>query len=184
MWGIVISSILGAVVGGVTQGVATAKANEEKVAAYEQAAQSVREATDKYSGENAYNEMMKKGAEEAKAMSDFTSVAPVVNPAGPGQTTGNIAPIVDAANQVANETKSNYNQGWNMGQSNAGTMNAAKYNADLAKANIEKGQADVNFNVANQAQQETLKGIGNIAQTGSNIANTVRKSSNGRNIAE
>ena len=71
-----------------------------------------------------------------------------------------------------------------MGQSNAGTMNAAKYNADLAKANIEKGQADVNFNVANQAQQETLKGIGNIAQTGSNIANTVRKSSNGRNIAE
>ena len=179
-FGRVIAAIAGAVVGGVTQGVIAYQTNKEKVAAYENVAKVVKEATDKYSGKNAYNEMMKKGAEEAEKMSNFTSVAPTTPNAGPGQTTGNIAPL-DVANQVAENTKSNYNQGWNVGQSNAATEMGAKYNAELAKAGLAKNQADIDFNVANQTVQEVLKGVGNITQTANQIKGV---SSNGRTITK
>ena len=64
--------------------------------------------------------------------------------------------------------------------SDANAANQAKFNAETVKAQQLMNQADINYNVANQTAQTAMQGLGDTAQT----INSLRRTKNGRNVAE
>lgn len=180
-FGLVIGAVAGAAIGGAVQGVTAFVTTKEKAGAYRQAAQQVRDATEKYSGKNAYDSMVNKGQDymtQDMASMGTEMAANTYQPTNPGAGASAQANALNAADRSANVVNATGLNALQSGMSDANAANQAKYNAATTQAQQLMNQADINFNVANQAVQEGLGAAGNIAQT----ANSLRRTKNGREI--
>ena len=168
VFGKVIGAVAGAIVGGVINGVTTAKNNKIKIAAMEKAAKDMKKATEEYSGKKALEKMYNAGLQGSynygtsmgneMASQSFT-------PQGPGSTdTGINTKAMEAGQETGNIAKNAAEAGLNSGMNNEAAMNAAKYNQAANKANLELKQADIDYNVANQASQEIMGGLGDLGK--------------------
>lgn len=182
MWGGIIASIAGFVVGGVTNAVATAEAVDKKIKGYKEASKEVREATEKYSGKNAYNEMLSQGKDMSSTMGDMAGssiAAERLQNNNPGVTgAGAMANAYQNAGTSANTTSNAAQGGFQTGMSNASTDLSSKYNKATTRANQLMKQAGIDYNVSNQRNQEIMNTIGNVANT----VNQLRTTSNGREV--
>ena len=168
IFGKVIGAVAGAIIGGVVNGVTTSKNNKIKIAAMEKAAKDMKKATEEYSGKKALEKMYNAGLQGSynygtsmgneMASQSFT-------PQGPGSTgTGTNSSAMMAGQETGNIAKNAAEAGFNSGMNNEAAMNAAKYNEAVNKANLELKQADIDFNVANQASQEIMGGLGDLGK--------------------
>lgn len=185
MWGGIIASLIGAVVGGVTNAVATADAVDKKIKGYKEAAKEVREAAEKYSGKNAYNEMLSQGKDVSSTMGNMAGssiAAERLQNNNPGVTgAGAMANAYQNAGTSANTASNAAQSGFQTGMSNASTDLASKYNKATTRANQLMKQADIDYNVSNQRNQEIMNTISNTAGTVNQLIPT-RRTSNGREI--
>lgn len=185
MWGGIIASIVGFVVGGVTNAVATADAIDKKIKGYKEAAKEVREAAEKYSGKNAYNEMLSQGKDMSSTMGDMAGssiAAERLQNNNPGVTgAGAMANAYQNAGTSANTASNAAQNGLHTGMSNASTDLASKYNKATTRANQLMKQADIDYNVSNQRSKETMNTISNTANTVNQLIPT-RRTSNGREV--
>ena len=184
MWAGIIMSFIGALVGGVTNAVATANAIDKKIKGYKGAAKEVREAAEKYSGKNAYNEMLGQGKDMSSTMGDMAGssiAAERLQNNNPGVTgAGAMANAYQNAGTSAN-TASNASQGgFQAGMSNASTDLASKYNKATTRANQLMKQADIDYNVTNQRNQEIMNTVSNTVDTVNKLV--PRRTSNGREV--
>jgi len=181
MFGLVIGAVAGAVVGGAVQGVTAFVTTKEKAGAYRQAAQQVREATEKYSGKNAYDSMVNKGQDYmGKDMASMGTemAANVYQPTNPGAGATAQANALNAADRAANVVNETGLNALQSGMSDANAANQAKYNAATTQAQQLMNQADIRYGVANQAVQEGMNALGSTANT----INSLRTTKNGREI--
>lgn len=164
MWG----AIIGAAAGGLINGITTGIQNSQLANAYKNAAKQVRQAAEKYSGTAADNQMRQAGVNEAQLTNKQNMEAASANmqPTGKG---------IPAAAQAQNAIRNTYNannlgSGYNAGaQRKAGELNAA-YNKETADAQRLLNQANVNYNVGQQALQEGWNTLGNGMQMVNNIS--------------
>ena len=183
MWGGIIAAVVGAVVGGVTNAVATADAIDKKIKGYKEAAKEVREAAEKYSGKNAYNEMLSQGKDVSSTMGDMAGssiAAERLQNNNPGATgAGAMVNAYQNAGTSANTASNAAQGGFQTGMSNASTDFASKYNKATTRANQLMKQADIDYNVSNQRNQEIMNTISNTAGT----VNQLIPRKNGRTYA-
>ena len=185
MWGGIISAVVGAVVGGVTNAVATAEAVDKKIKGYKEAAKEVREAAEKYSGKNAYNEMLSQGKDMSSTMGNMAGssiAAERLQNNNPGVTgAGAMANAYQNAGTSANTASNASQSGFQTGMGNASTDLSSKYNKATTRANQLMKQADIDYNVSNQRNQEIMNTISNTAGTVNQLIPT-RRTSNGREV--
>ena len=185
MWAGIISSLVGAVVGGVTNAVATAEAVDKKIKGYKEAAKEVREAAEKYSGKNAYNEMLSQGKDMSSTMGDMAGssiAAERLQNNNPGVTgAGAMANAYQNTGTSANVASNASQNGFQTGMGNASTDLASKYNKATTRANQLMKQADIDYNVSNQRNQEIMNTISNTAGTVNQLIPT-RRTNNGREV--
>lgn len=183
------------VIGGITNAAMTAAAIDKKIKAYADATTEVRNAAEKYSGQNAYNEMVRQGKDMSSTMGDMEGSALAAerlqnnNPGvtGAGAMTNayqNAGTSADAASNAAQG-------GFQAGMNNASTELNSKYNKATTRANQLMKQANIDYNVTNQRNQEIMNSIANVANTfrqaaptigGKNNNNNTQKTSNGRDV--
>lgn len=184
MWASIIASIVGFVVGGVTNAVATADAIDKKIKGYKEASKEVREAAEKYSGKNAYNEMLAQGKDMSSTMGDMAGSsisAESLQNNNPGVTgAGAMANAYQNAGNSANIASNASQNGLHTGMSNASTELESKYNKATTRANQLMKQANIDYNVTNQRNKEIMNTISNAANTVNQLA--PRRTSNGREI--
>lgn len=180
----VISALAGAIVGGAVNAATTGKAISEKTQAYVNAAKEVRDATNKYSGKNAYNQEVAEGKDmsyDAGNLAGSELAAERLQNLGPGITgAGAMANAVNAAGTSANAANQAAQGGFNTGMSNAANTLASKYNRATTRANQLMNQADIDYGVSTQRAQEAMNTVGNVANT----YNQLRRTKNGRNVTE
>ena len=183
MWGQIIAAVVGAVGGAVVNGVSTYKAIETKVGAYKDSAKEVREAAEQYSGTNAYNQMNTEGANQADLMGNAVGgelEAQRFEALNPGVTgAGAINAADTSATQSAQATNAASQEGLQEGMKQAADTMNARYNAATTRANQLMKQADIDYNVANQRNQEIMNTLGNLGTT----FNSLRSTKNGRTYA-
>jgi hypothetical protein len=164
VFGNIIGAIGGAIIGGVVNGVATSKNNKIKIAAMEKATKDMKKATEEYSGKKALEKMYNaglQGAYEYGTSMGNEMASQVFTPQNPGSTGTGINSAAMQAGQEAGDVAKNAAQaGFNSGMSNEAALNAAKYNQAANKANLELKQADIDYNVANQASKDIMGGLG------------------------
>lgn len=181
MWGGIIAAVVGAVVGGVTNAVATADAIDKKIKGYKEAAKEVREAAEKYSGKNAYNEELTQGKDMSSTMGDMAGSsisAESLQNNNPGVTgSGAMANAYQNAGTSADTASNAAQSGLHAGMSNASTELASKYNKATTRANQLMKQANIDYNVSNQRNKEIMNTISN----GVNTVNQLIPRNNGRN---
>lgn len=149
-----IIAIIAQMVGGaVINGVTTAVSTNNKIKAYEKAAEDIRNATEQYSGVNEYNRMYQAGADNTKyAKRDLDRQV-----AG-GDLTNNA--MIAANNSDVNADYANY---YNQGAARQNTLDEAAYNKATANAQREMNQADINYNAKTKAAQAGANAVGGIA---------------------
>ena len=183
MWGGIIASFFGFIIGGVTNAVATAEAVDKKIKGYKEAAKEVREAAEKYSGKNAYNEMLSQGKDMSSTMGDMAGssiAAERLQNNNPGVTgAGAMANAYQNAGTSANTASNAAQGGFQTGMSNASTDLASKYNKATTRANQLMKQAGIDYGVASQRNQEIMNTISNTAGT----VNQLIPRKNGRTYA-
>lgn len=183
MWQTLISAVGGAIIGGVTNAVTTAQTTSEKVKAYADAAKEVRNAAEQYSGKNAYEEMIRQGKDVSSTMGDMAGsalAAERLQNTNPGVTgAGAMANAYQNAGTSANAASDAAQSGLQTGMSNASTDLSSKYNKATTRANQLMKQADIDYNVATQRNQEIMNTVANAANT----ANQIRSTKNGRTYA-
>lgn len=173
MFSLVIAAIGGAIVGGVVNGVATSNANKKKLAATEKAAKDMKKATEEYSGKRALEKMYEAGLQNAQTYG--TSVGNEMasqsfTPQSPGSTNAGVnTEAMQSGTEAGNTAKSATQSGFETGMANQAALNAAEYNKQAAKTDLELKQADIDYNVANQ----TAQGLMNMAGQGLGVANQV-----------
>lgn len=185
MWGGIIASLIGAVVGGVTNAVATADAIDKKIKGYKEAAKEVREAAEKYSGKNAYNEMLSQGKDVSSTMGNMAGssiAAERLQNNNPGVTgAGAMANAYQNAGESADVSSNAAQGGFQTGMSNASTDLASKYNKATTRANQLMKQAGIDYNVSNQRNQEIMNTISNTAGTVNQLISKNRGKNNSGN---
>ena len=183
MWGGIIASIVGFVVGGVTNAVATADAIDKKIKGYKEAAKEVREAAEKYSGKNAYNEELTQGKDMSSTMGDMAGssiAAERLQNNNPGVTgAGAMANAYQNAGESSDVASAAAQGGFQTGMNNASTELESKYNKATTRAKQLMKQADIDYNVSNQRNKEIMNTISNTAHTFNNII--PRNRNNGSN---
>ena len=161
----------------------TADAIDKKIKAYADATTEVRNAAEKYSGQNAYNEMVRQGKDMSSTMGDMTGsalAAERLQNNNPGVTgAGAMANAYQNAGTSANAASNAAQGGFQTGMNNASTELNSKYNKATTRANQLMKQADIDYNVTNQRNQEIMNTLGNVADT----VNQLRTTKNGRNYA-
>lgn len=181
MWAGIIASLVGAVVGGITNAVATANAIDKKIKGYKEAAKDVREAAEKYSGKNAYNEELTQGKDMSSNMGDMAGssiAAERLQDNNPGITgAGAMANAYQNAGTSVDTASNAAQSGLHAGMSNASTELESKYNKATTKANQLMKQANIDYNVSNQRNKEIMNTISN----GVNTINQLIPRNNGRN---
>ena len=177
MWGGIIASIIGAiagaVVGGVTNAIATADAIDKKIEGYKEAAKEVREAAEKYSGKNAYNEELSQGKDMSSTMGDMAGssiAAERLQNNNPGVTgAGAMANAYQNAGESSDVASNAAQSGFQTGMNNASTELESKYNKATTMANQLMKQANIDYNVATQRNKEIMNTIANTTKTFNNI---------------
>lgn len=160
MWAQVIGAVVGGVAGGVVNGMVAYQTNKDRVSAYRQAAKDVKEAAEKYSGQNAYNNMQNLGNQEAANVNRNTLTA------GGQMDNAFGTPAMNAADlSNANGTL----QGYKLGAGNAKTDMDSKYYRDTALARTAMKQADIDYKAANQTAQTVMNAAGGLADVYKNI---------------
>ena len=184
MWQMLISAIGGAIVGGTVNAVTTAQTTSAKVKAYADAAKEVRNAAEQYSGKNAYEEMVRQGKDMSSTMGDMTGsalAAERLQNNNPGVTgAGAMANAYQNAGTSAGAASNAAQGGFQTGMSNASTDLASKYNKATTRANQLMKQADIDYGVTNQRNQEIMNTVSNTANTVNQLI--PRRTSNGRKI--
>ena len=194
MWQQIVAAIGGMVIGGITNAAMAANAIDKKIKAYADATTEVRNAAEKYSGQNAYNEMVRQGKDMSSTMGDMTGSALAAerlqnnNPGvtGAGAMTNayqNAGTSADAASNAAQG-------GFQTGMNNASTELDSKYNKATTRANQLMKQANIDYNVTNQRNKEIMNTISNSADIYNKIAPSFssnnktsnNKTSNGRQV--
>ena len=84
-----------------------------------------------------------------------------------------------SATQSAQATNAASQEGLQEGMKQAADTMNARYNAATTRANQLMKQADIDYNVANQRNQEIMNTIGNLGDT----FNSLRRTNNGRTYA-
>ena len=184
MWGGIIAAVIAALLGGVTNAVATANAIDKKIKGYKEATKEIREATEKYSGKNAYNEELSQGKDMSSTMGDMAGssvAAERLQNNNPGVTgAGAMANAYQNAGTSANTASNAAQGGFKTGMSNASTDLASKYNKATTRANQLMKQADIDYNVTNQRNQEIMNTVSNTVDTVNKLV--PRRTSNGREV--
>lgn len=165
--GIIASTIAGAVVNGVTAGVE----NQKRVDAYQNAANQVRSAAEKYSGKGLYDRMTTSGMANARNNNAQRLQALAGNVNGPTAATS--AKI--GANQIANT--SNTLGDFNVGAANAQNLASGHYNNTTAQAQQLMNQADINYKANTEAVAGGLETLGDAAKTIKNVSDENEKTS-------
>lgn len=184
MWQQIVASIGGAIIGGITNAAMTADAIDKKIKAYADSAKEVRNATEQYSGKNAYNEMVSQGKDMSSTMGDMTGSAlsaERLQNNNPGVTgAGAMANAYQNAGTSANAAGNAAQGGFQTGMGNASTELNSKYNKATTRANQLMRQSDIDYNVTSQRNKEIMDTIAN----GVNTANQIipRRTSNGREV--
>lgn len=167
MWAQVIGAVVGGVAGGVVNGMVAYQTNKDRVSAYKQAAKDVKEAAEKYSGKNAYNNMQNLGNQEAANVNRKALAA------GGQMDNAFGTPAMNAADlSNANGTL----QGYKLGAGNAKTDMDSKYYRDTALARTAMKQADIDYKAANQTAQTVMNAAGGLADVYKNIKPTSKSS--------
>ncbi len=168
IFGTVIGAVAGAIIGGTINGVTAAKNNKIKIAAMEKAAKDMKKATEEYSGKKALEKMYDAGLQGAYSYGTSMGnemASQSFTPQGPGTTGAGVnTEAMQAGTEAGNTAKTAAQSGFNSGMNNQAALNAAKYNEAANKANLELKQADIDFNVANQASQEIMGGLGDLGK--------------------
>ena len=187
MWGAIIATIAGAIIGGVTNAVATADAIDKKIKGYKEAAKEVREAAEKYSGKNAYNEELTQGKDMSSTMGDMAGssvAAERLQNNNPGITgAGAMANAYQNAGESVDVASNAAQGGFQAGMNNASTEMESKYNKATTKANQLMKQADIDYNVATQRNKEIMNTISNGVDTFNQLISRNNGKNNGRNYA-
>lgn len=165
--GIIASTIAGAVVNGVTAGVE----NQKRVDAYQNAANQVRSAAEKYSGSGLYDRMTTSGMANARNNNAQRLEALAGNVNGP--TAASSAKM--GANQIANTSKAL--DDFNVGAANAQNLASGHYNNTTAQAQQLMNQADINYKANTEAVAGGLETLGEAAKTVKNISDENEKTS-------
>ena len=169
MWGGIIAGIAGAIIGGVTNAIATRNAIDKKIKGYKEAAKEVREAAEKYSGKNAYNEELTQGKDMSSTMGDMAGSsisAESLQNNNPGVTgAGAMVNAYQNAGTSADTASNAAQGGFQAGMNNASTELESKYNKATASAKQLMKQADIDYNVTNQRNKEIMNTISNTAKT-------------------
>lgn len=163
--GIIASTIAGAVVNGVTAGVE----NQKRVDAYQNAANQVRSAAEKYSGKGLYDRMTTAGMANARNNNAQRLQALAGNVDGP--TAASSAKM--GANQIANA--SNTLGDFNAGAGNAQQLASGHYNNTTAQAQQLMNQADINYKANTEAVASGLETLNDAAKTAKNISDENEK---------
>ena len=158
MWAAVIMGAVSMVSKAVISGVNAYNATQEKVKAYRGAAEDMRKATELYSGTNLNNAMTEKGMANAAERNAQSMGAAANNFNGTGST--KMANFMPLKQNVINADKTS--SAYNAGANRAKTEADAKFNAATKQAELNKQQADINYNIANQHSQAIANGIGTI----------------------
>ena len=169
MWGGIITSVISAIVGGVTNAVATRDAIDKKIKGYKEAAEEVREAAEKYSGKNAYNEELTQGKDMSSTMGDMAGSsisAESLQNNNPGVTgAGAMTNAYQNAGTSADTASNAAQGGFQAGMNNASTELESKYNKATTRAKQLMKQADIDYNVSSQRNKEIMNSIYNTADT-------------------
>lgn len=194
MWGQLLATIGGMIIGGVTNAIMTAQAIDKKINAYSDATKEVRNAAEKYSGQNAYNEMVRQGKDMSSTMGDMAGsalAAERLQNNNPGVTgAGAMANAYQNAGTSSDAASNAAQGGFQTGMNNASTELNSKYNKATTRANQLMKQANIDYNVTNQRNKEIMNTISNGIDTYNKIAPSFRnnnktnnnKTSNGRDV--
>lgn len=189
MWQQLVAMAAGAIIGGVTNAIMTAQAIDKKIKAYSDATTEVRNAAKKYSGQNAYNEMVRQGKDMSSTMGDMAGsalAAERLQNNNPGVTgAGAMANAYQNAGTSADAASNAAQGGFQTGMNNASTELNSKYNKATTRANQLMKQANIDYNVTNQRNKEIMNTISNGIDTYNKIAPSFRnnnKTSNGRQV--
>ena len=181
MWGGIIMGFISAIVGGVTNAIATRDAIDKKIKGYKEAAKEVREAAEKYSGKNAYNEELTQGKDMSSTMGDMAGSsisAESLQNNNPGATgAGAMANAYQNAGTSSDVASAAAQGGFQAGMNNASTELESKYNKATTRAKQLMKQANIDYNVATQRNKEIMNTISNTADT----FNKIVSRNNGKN---
>lgn len=184
MWQQIVAAVGGAIIGGITNAAMTANAIDKKIKAYADATTEVRNAAKKYSGQNAYNEMVRQGKDMSSTMGDMTGSAlsaERLQNNNPGVTgAGAMANAYQNAGTSADAAGNAAQGGFQTGMNNASTELNSKYNKATTRANQLMKQAGIDYNVTMQRNKEIMNTIANTANTANQII--PRRTSNGRDV--
>lgn len=166
MWAQVIGAVVGGVAGGVVNGIIASETNKNKVAAYQEAAKQIKDAADKYSGQEAYNKMQNLGNQEAANFNRNTLTAGGQMDNASGTAAMNAADLSNANGTL---------QGYSLGANNAKTTMDAKSYRDTALARNTMKQADIDYNAANQTAQTAMNAAGGLADLYKDLKSNSKK---------
>lgn len=155
-WGAVIAVAASMIGKAVVSGINAYNATQDKIKAYRGAADDIRKATELYSGTNLNNAMTEKGTANAAERNAQSMGAAANNFNGTGST--KMANFMPLKQNVINADKTT--SAYNAGANRAKAENDAQFNAAKQQADLQKEQADINYNVANQNSQAISNGIG------------------------
>lgn len=158
----IAGALIGALAGGISNGLITNYQTKKLANAYKEAAQDIRAAGQKYSGQAADTAMTQEGARQAQQMQKLAQSQGVAG------TTG--LSTVDATNMTQNQPGlSAYMQGQNLGRSNKATELNSKYNAATTKAQNMLSKANTDFKAGQAATQLGMNALSGVANAGNNI---------------
>jgi len=163
MWNVVIGALAGAVGGGVINGLTASSNTRKRASAYEDYAKAVREATEKYSGNNAYNAMLNEGSKEGLMMANNF-----------GQNNKPLESGGIAMNNVNTGSKAPemFDAGRNLGRSTKATELDSKFNADTAAAKLALQQELTEANAQQAGAQAGMNAAGGLVDLAKNTGVT------------
>ena len=158
----IAGALIGALAGGISNGLITNYQTKKLANAYKEAAQDIRAAGQKYSGQAANAAMTQEGARQAQQMQKLAQSQGVAG------TTG--LSTADATNMTQNQPGlSAYMQGQSLGRGNKATELNSKYNAATTKAQNMLSKANTDFKAGQAATQLGMNALSGIANAGNNI---------------
>lgn len=159
-----VAAIVLGIADAVGQGLVAKHQSDKLANAYKEAANQVRAAAQKYSGQAADSAMTQEGARQGQ------QIQKLAQSQGQAGTSG--LSNVDAMagmNNVQNSGLSGYMQGQNLGRSNKAQELNSKYNAATVAAQNMLSKAKTDYKVGNQASNMIFNTIGGLSQGLTNI---------------
>ena len=161
MW----QSIVGGVVGGLINGAFEYWNSQKKLEADKNAFNEMKEAANKYTGENAYNANRGAGTQRATQMNKMAMDSAAATPTNSGNTA-----FANAQGLTNNNAANNvYGSAYNTGMSQNDMLNKANLNAIKQKTENEREQAEKEYSQRNAL----LQGGANAVGAGINLAGQV-----------